>query len=231
MGTARLCHLARAHACGPAGAGEPTLPDPGAIEHRADILPASTYLQAGFRQFFISAHLDPGYDSYSIRWQGPDYFEQQDYTYDPATGAYEGICGTRACSLYPPAWVQQEHWQYFVGTLLAKDAGTWTYSESRNGVEFQSRTFEVRELGLKALSGANQMGLVGTEIPRPLVLKLESFEGTGIGDEVIGWSIAGPKGAKQAAVYGIGSGSETDPEGIDRATIRLGTRPGVTRLR
>jgi RHS repeat-associated protein len=123
--------------------------------------------------------------------------------------------------------VQQEHWDYFVGTLLTEDVGTWTYSELRDGEVFQSRTFAVRGLSLTALSGANQIGLIDAEIPQPLVLKLESFEGTGIEDEVIGWSMAGPKGAKRAAVTGIGSGSETDGDGIDQAFIRLGSKPGT----
>ncbi|RPH97280.1 MAG: hypothetical protein EHM68_08900 [Lysobacterales bacterium] len=176
--------------------------------------------------FISKLYLDRGYQSYSIRWQGPSYFHEQTYDWNVASGAYEGFCGTRFCQLYPPAWVQQEHWDYFVGTLLAADVGTWTYSELRDGVEFQSRAFEVRELNLSAQSGADQMGLVDAQIPQPLVLKLQSFEGTGIEDEVIGWSMAGPKGAKRATVTGIGSGSETDENGIDQAFIRLGSRPG-----
>jgi RHS repeat-associated protein len=176
--------------------------------------------------FISKLYLDRGYDSYALRWQGPDYFHEQNYDWNPATGAYEGFCGTRFCELYPPAWVQQEHWSYFVGTLLAKDVGTWTYSELRGGEVFQFRTFEVRGLNLTALSGANQIGLIDTQIPQPLELKLESFEGTGIEGEVIGWSMTGPKGAKRATVTGIGSGSETDGKGIDQAFIRLGSKPG-----
>lgn len=177
--------------------------------------------------FISKLYLDPGYSSYSLRWHGPNYFHEQSYNLNPATGAYEGFCGTRACSLYPPAWVQQEHWSWFVGTLLAEDVGTWTYSELRDGVEFQSRTFEVRELSLTALSGENQVGLVGTQVAQPLVLKLESFEGIGIEGEAIGWSIDGPKGAKGAAVYGIGGSSHTDENGVDQAFIRLGSKAGT----
>ena len=177
--------------------------------------------------FISKLYLYRGYDSYSTRWQGPGYFHQDDYVWNPGTGAYEGPCGTRLCDLYPPAWVQQEHWPYFVGTLLAEDVGPWTYSELRNGEVFQSRTFEVRELRLSALSGTGQIGLVDEALPQPLVLKLESFEGTGIEDEVIGWDISGPKGARGAAVYGIGSGSENDAGGIDQATVRLGSKPGT----
>ena len=177
--------------------------------------------------FISRLFLDPGYSTYSLRWHGPNYFHEQSYNLNPATGGYEGFCGTRACSLYPPAWVQQEHWSWFVGTLLAEDVGTWTYSELRDGVEYQSRTFEVRELSLTALSGENQVGLVGTQIAQPLVLQLESFEGRGIEGEAIGWSIDGPKGAKGAAVYGIGGSSHTDENGADQAFIHLGSKPGT----
>ncbi|MGD8579177.1 MAG: RHS repeat-associated core domain-containing protein [Lysobacterales bacterium] len=177
--------------------------------------------------FISKLYLYRGYDSYALRWQGPSYFQQNDYTWNPETGAYEGICGSQFCELYPPSWVQQEHWPFLVGTLLAEDVGSWTYSELRNGEVFQSRNFEVRELELSALSGGQQMGLVGENLPQPLVLQLESFEGVGIEDEVIGWDISGPGGAKGAAVYGIGSGSETNTDGIDTATVRLGSKPGV----
>ena len=177
--------------------------------------------------FVSTLYLDRGYTSYSIRWQGPDYFSQDDYTWNPATEVYEGFCGTQACTLSPPAWLKQEHWDYYVGTLLAEDVGTWTYSELRDDELLQSRTFEVRELELSALSGVGQIGLVDEQIPLPLVLKLESFEGIPIEDEVIGWDITGPKGAKRAAVYGIGSGSETNASGIDEAFIRLGSKPGT----
>jgi RHS repeat-associated protein len=177
--------------------------------------------------FISKLYLERGAERYSVRWQGPSYFNQDDFNWNPETGAYEGACGTRFCALYPPAWVQQEHWDYFVGTLLAEDVGTWTYSELRDGVVFQSRIFEVRELSLTALSGENQVGLVGTQTAQPLVLQLESFEGTGIEGEAIGWSIDGPKGAKGAAVYGIGGSSQTDENGIDEATIQLGSKAGI----
>jgi len=168
-----------------------------------------------------------GPSRYTMRWRGQGFFNEDVFTYNAATGLYDGFCATRACSIGHGGWVQMEHWDYFVGTLLADNVGTWTYEELHDDVVAQSRSFEVRELELSALSGANQTGIVDQNMPRPLVLKLESFEGVGIEDEVIGWSIDGPKGAKRAAVYGIGSGSETDAEGIDSATIRLGSKPGV----
>jgi hypothetical protein len=49
----------------------------------------------------------------------------------------------------------------------------------------------------------------------------------GIEGEAIGWSIDGPKGAKGAAVYGIGGSSQTDKNGIDEATIQLGSKAGI----
>ena len=94
--------------------------------------------------FVSTLTLNQGYESYAVRWQGPDYFDQQDYTFNLESGAYEGLCGTRFCQLYPPAWITQEHWSYFVGTLLANDAGTWTYSELRNGEVFQSAALRAR---------------------------------------------------------------------------------------
>jgi RHS repeat-associated protein len=163
---------------------------------------------------------------YTMRWRGQNYFNEDIFTYNEATGLYDGFCATRACSIGPGGWVQMEHWDYFVGTLLADNVGTWTYEELHDDVVAQSRTFEVKELTLTAESGANQVGIVDQELPHPLVLRLESFEGIGIEDEVIGWSIDGPKGAKRAAIYGIGSGSETNAEGQDAATVRLGSKPG-----
>jgi RHS repeat-associated protein len=180
--------------------------------------------------FIAKLNIDGGPDRYTMRWRGPGYFNEDHFEYNPATGLYDGSCATRACSIGPGGWVQMEHWKYFVGTLLAENAGLWSYEEVHDGVVFQSREFDVKGLNLSALSGAEQLGIVDQNLPHPLVLKLESFEGKGIGDEVIGWSIDSPKGAKRAAVYGIGSGSETDALGVDSATVHLGSKPGIYTL-
>ena len=177
--------------------------------------------------FIAKLYINGGPSRYTMRWRGQNYYNEDVFTYNEATGLYDGFCATRACSIGPGGWVQMEHWDYFVGTLLAEHAGTWTYEELHDDQVFQSRTFEVKELSLEALSGTNQMGVVGQSLPFPLVLKLSSFEGIGIEDEVIGWSMDGPRGAKGAAVYGIGSGSETDAGGVDSATVRLGSKPGA----
>ena len=176
--------------------------------------------------FVARLRIYDGPDRYTMRWRGQGYFNEDVFTYNEETGLYDGFCATRACSIGHGGWVQMEHWDYFVGTLLADNAGTWTYEELHDDVVVQSRTFEVNELNLSAVSGANQIGIVDQNVPHPLVLKLESFEGIGIEGEVIGWSIGGPKGAKRATVYGLGSGSETDADGIESATVRLGSKPG-----
>jgi RHS repeat-associated protein len=181
--------------------------------------------------FIAKLYIQGGPSTYTMRWLGQNYFAQNVFIHDPATGLYDGFCGTYACSIPPGGWVEQEHWEYFVGTLMAEHVGPWTYEELHDDVVVQSRTFDVRELSLDALSGADQIGVVDQPLPRPLVLKLESFEETGIEDEVIGWELTGPKGAKRASVDGIGSGSETDAEGIDEAFIRLGSKPGAYSLR
>jgi len=177
--------------------------------------------------FIAKLYLYAGPSKYTTRWRGQNYFNEDIFTYNETTGFYDGFCATRACSIPPGGWVQMEHWDYFVGTLLAENIGTWIYEELRDDVVFKSRTFEVQALNLTALSGANQIGIVDQNVPLPMVLKLESFENTGIEDEVIGWSIDSPKGAKRAAVYGIGSGSETNKIGIDEATVHLGSKPGI----
>ena len=64
------------------------------------------------------------------------------FTYNETTGFYDGFCATRACSIPPGGWVQMEHWDYFVGTLLAENIGTWIYEELRDDVVFQARTFD-----------------------------------------------------------------------------------------
>jgi len=176
--------------------------------------------------FVARLNIKGGPSRYVMRWRGQNYFSEDIFTYNEATGLYDGFCGIRACSIGPGGWVQTEHWSWLVGTLLAENVGTWTYEELHDDEVFQSRTFEVRELDLAAISGAGQLGIVDQNLPRPLVLKLESFEGIGIADEVIGWSIEGPRGARGAAVYGIGSGSETNADGVDAATVRLGSKPG-----
>ena len=166
---------------------------------------------------------------YIERWTGPGYFVERTYEWGLHENGFEGFkgpCSSGTCYWSKWGWVHREFWSYFRGTLLAKNVGTWLYEELFNGVVQQSRTFNVRGLNLSAQSGANQMGIVDQNLSNPLVLELESFEGIGIEDEVIGWSIAGPKGAKRAAVYGIGSGSETNAIGVDQATIHLGTKPG-----
>jgi RHS repeat-associated protein len=176
--------------------------------------------------FIARLYFNGGPSRYTMRWRGPGYFNEDIFNYNPDTGLYDGFCATRACSIGPGGWVQMEHWDYFVGTLLAENVGSWTYEEVHDDAVFQSRAFEVRGLKLSAVSGAEQLGIVDQNLPHPLVLKLESFEGKGIEDEVIGWTIDGPKGAKRTAVYGIGSGSETDAHGVDSATVRLGSKPG-----
>ena len=176
--------------------------------------------------FIARLYINGGPSRYTMRWRGPGYFNEDFFTYNEATGSYDGFCATRACTISPGGWVQMEHWDYFVGTLLAENVGSWVYEELHDGAVFQSRTFDVRGLSLSAVSGVGQMGIVDQNLPHPLVLKLESFEGRGIEDEVIGWSIDGPKGAKRAAVYGIGSGSETDSQGVDSAAVHLGSKPG-----
>jgi YD repeat-containing protein len=181
--------------------------------------------------FVARLDIDGGPNRYTMRWAGPGYFNEDIFTYNEATGSYDGICGTRACSIAPGGWVQMEHWDYFVGTLLAENVGSWSYTELHDGSVYQSREFDVRELSLTASSGAGQIGIVDQELPEPLVLKLQSHEGTGIEGETIGWMIDGPKGARGASVRGIGSGSETNAEGTDQATVRLGSKPGVYTVR
>jgi YD repeat-containing protein len=85
-------------------------------------------------------------------------------------------------------------------------------------------------LEISALSGEGQLGLPNNYLNAPLVLKLETFDEKPVEDEVIGWSVTGPNADTSAAVFGIGSGSETDENGIDTATIRLGGEPGVYTL-
>ncbi len=87
-----------------------------------------------------------GPSRYTMRWRGQGYFNEDVFTYNAATGLYDGFCATRACSIGHGGWVQMEHWDYFVGTLLADNVGTWTYEELHDDVVAQSRTFEVREL-------------------------------------------------------------------------------------
>jgi RHS repeat-associated protein len=181
--------------------------------------------------FTAKMWLNGGPSTYVMRWLGQSYFTEFTFTWDEDTGLYDGFCGTYACSIPPGGWVEMEHWEYFVGTLLAENVGEWTYQEVQDGVVAKSRTFEVRELELSALSGADQIGVVDAPLNRPLRLQLSSFEDDGIEDEVIGWELEGPKGAKRATVTGIGSGSETDGEGIDEAFIRLGSKPGTYTLR
>lgn len=182
--------------------------------------------------FTAKMWLHAGPSTYTMRWLGEGYFSERNFIYDEDTGLYDGVCeGVYACSIPPGGWVEAEHWEVFVGTLLADNVGSWTYQELRDGLVFQSRTFDVRELELSALSGADQIGVVDEPLARPLRLQLESFEGIGIEDEVIGWELTGPGGAKRAWVSGIGSGSETDAEGIDEAFIRLGSKPGTYTLR
>jgi RHS repeat-associated protein len=181
--------------------------------------------------FIAKLWLNGGPSTYTMRWLGQNYFTERTFTFDEDTGLYDGFCGTYACSIPPGGWVETEHWEYFVGTLLAENVGSWTYEELHDGVAFQSRTFDVRELELTALSGDGQLGVVDEPLARPLRLQLESFEGIGIEDEVIGWELNGPRGAKRASVSGIGSVSETDEAGIDEAFIRLGSKPGTYTLR
>ena len=166
---------------------------------------------------------------YIERWTGPGYFLERTYEWGIHENGFEGFkgpCSSGVCYWSKWDWIHREFWSYFRGTLLVKHVGTWLYEELFNGVVQQSKTFHMRGLDLTAQSGASQVGIVDQNLANPLVLELESFEGIGIEDEVIGWSITGPKGAKKAAVYGIGSGSETNTNGVDQATIHLGTKPG-----
>ena len=181
--------------------------------------------------FTAKMWLNGGPSTYVMRWLGQSYFTELPFTYDEDTGLYDGFCGTQTCSIPPGGWVEEEHWEYFAGTLVAAHVGEWTYQEVQDGVVAKSRTFEVRELELAALSGTDQMGVVDEPLGQPLRLRLSSFEDTGIEDEVFGWELTGPRGAKGAYVTGIGSGSETDDQGIDEAVIHLGSKPGIYTLK
>ncbi len=165
---------------------------------------------------------------------GADYIERWTAQgFDPVERVYawngaqwKGPCGTGYgdCFYSPLEWMTREYWDITRGTLSTENIGTWLYEELWAGEIIESLTFEVRELKLSALSGADQVGIVDQNLPRSLVLKLESFEDTGIEDETISWSISGPKGAKNAAVTGL---SKTNQDGVTQATIHLGTKAGV----
>ena len=103
--------------------------------------------------FTAKMWLNGGPSTYVMRWLGQSYFTELPFTYDEDTGLYDGFCGTQSCSIPPGGWVEDEHWEYFAGTLVAAHVGEWTYQEVQDGVVAKSRTFEVRELELAALSG------------------------------------------------------------------------------
>jgi RHS repeat-associated protein len=180
--------------------------------------------------FTAKLWLNGGPSTYVMRWLGQSFYSEFTFTYDEATGLYDGFCATGPCSIPPGGWVEMEHWELLAGTLLSENVGEWTYQELHDGVVSKSRTFDVRELELTALAGADQMGVIDQPLASPLRLQLSSFENNGIADEVIGWELQGPRGAKRATVSGIGSGSETDDDGIDEAFIRLGSKPGTYSL-
>jgi len=165
--------------------------------------------------------------NYTERWT-PQGFEpiERIYEWNGELSGWVGPCSSGSCTFYKGGWLLREPWQYFRPTLLAENVGTWVYEELIGDSVFQSKTFEVRELEMTALSGASQSGIVNQMLPAPFVVKLESFEDIGIPGEVINASISGPKGAKNAAVLGFGSPSKTNQTGIDQASIQLGSKPG-----
>ena len=182
-----------------------------------------------------------------VRWSRQNYLHSDPFTWGPlfpqqpnSVMGYWGPCkdahvGDSACSYsytcgscFPPTYAIT-HFPTPSKELLAEDVGTWNFTILRDGVELTpyTRTFEVHELEIAALGGENQIGIVDQNLANPLVLKLHTFDDKPVKDEVIGWSVSAPPGAQNQAVYGIGSGSETDENGIDEATIHLGTIPGV----
>ncbi len=116
---------------------------------------------------------------------------------------FVGPCSHRGyplfCDYLPGTEIEGEHWNVLVGKLDKGNVGPWLFEELRGTELISEGNFDVKTLTITAQSGADQKGLVNQPLPRPLIIKLTSFENKGIEDEVIDALILAPKGAKNAS--------------------------------
>ena len=49
--------------------------------------------------FIATLRINGGPSRYTMRWRGESYFNEDVFTYNEATGLYDGFCATRACSI------------------------------------------------------------------------------------------------------------------------------------
>jgi len=166
----------------------------------------------------IERFYEYGYNGYS-QWYGP------------CASGY-GNC------YFGPAeiWTWPFNRGYSYQPLTRDNLGTWRYEEIRGTEVLTDIEFELMELVLTAESSGGRIGIVNQTIEPPFSIRLATFEDSTahphpVSGEYVNGTLTGPKGAKGAAVYGLGQGSKTDSNGMDSATIRLGSRPGTYTLK
>ena len=175
------------------------------------------------------------------RWTVPGYSEPVERFYEWGHNGYSqwwGPCpGSFGNCYISPGWTY--YWAWFqngyYSPLTTDNLGIWRYEEIIGNTVIADFEFEVKELVLTEESNASRIGIVNQDLSKPLVFRLATFEDTPeepypVSGEVIYGELAGPAGAKNAAVTGIGLGSSTDPNGIDTAFIHLGSKPGTYTL-
>ena len=130
----------------------------------------------------------------------------------------------------------REFYEYRRSSLSTVNLGTWKLEEIMGAGFGEEISFEMRELVLSEEFGGSRIGIVNQDVAAPFRFRLATFEDTTenpfpVAGESVTGTLTGPKGAKNAAVYGLGSGSQTDANGIEEAIVHLGSKPGTYRLK
>ena len=180
------------------------------------------------------------YDDVLERWTIPGR-EPIERFYEWGVNGYSqwyGPCanGRGFCYFNVGTVVFREFYEFSRTPLSTENLGTWKYEEFVGAEIFDEMAFEMKGLVLTEESTVSRIGIVNQDIQSPFRFRLATFEDTPekphpVAGESVTGTLTGPKRAKGAAVYGLGSGSKTDANGIDSATIHLGSKPGIYTLR
>lgn len=210
--------------------------------HNCPLVEATDPPAASLSDVTISTELDfwNTYEDMVERWTIPGR-EPIERLYEwGVNGHYSwyGPCAGGGGSCYfnvGDVWFR-EFYEYRRSPLNTSNLGIWKVEEIMGAGFGEEMSFEMKELVLTEEYGGSRIGIVNQDVAAPFRFRLATFEDTTetpfpVAGESVTGTLNGPKGAKGAAVYGLGSGSKTDANGTDEAIVHLGSRPGTYKLR
>jgi RHS repeat-associated protein len=173
------------------------------------------------------------------RWtgQGIDPIERV-YTWGVGGASqWTGPCanGFGTCT-YWPGWTMTKEFRGPREAFTTDNLGAWSYQMLYDDQVVYSVNWQYVEPILSAESTGSRIGIVNQDVTAPFTFRLATFEDAPddphpVAGEVVNGTITGPNESQGEAVYGLGSGSVTDSNGMDAATIHLGSKPGTYTLK